>query len=70
MTDRFKHELKLLGMDYMDAPFTPILKEWERFPIVKAIRKVERILGEVYDHDPDVYIKELYENAQSQEEHV
>lgn len=67
MTERFKRELALLGIDWLDVPFTPILKEWEQFPIVKVIRKVEQILGEVYEHDPDAYIKELYENVHSQE---
>ena len=44
----FSKKLEDLGFSLNDAPHAPIAPEWESFPIVKAIRKVERETGIKY----------------------
>lgn len=55
VSKEFVNELANLGFDIIDCPYTPIRKEWEVFPIVKAIRKVEKKLDEVYQLSLDEY---------------
>jgi len=39
------------GFNPDGAPYTPILAAWETFPIVKAIRKWERVTGLKYERE-------------------
>lgn len=48
MDDIFKIELEKLGFSYLDAPYTPLLPEWDNALIVIAIRHIERNTGLVY----------------------
>jgi len=38
---KLKHHLDVLGFDIADVPYTPIVREWERYPIIQALRKAE-----------------------------
>jgi hypothetical protein len=38
------------GLDPSDAPYTPIMQEWEQYPIVQCIRLWERLTGQTYSH--------------------
>ena len=37
------------GFDLEECPYIPIKSEWEKFPIVKAIRAAERETGIKFD---------------------
>lgn len=50
MSESFKSALRELGYDWLDAPLTPLLPDWEAFPIVRAIRQVEKNTGELYQN--------------------
>lgn len=41
--------IKRQGFDPLDCPSPPIRKEWERFPIVAAIRHAEKVTGVRYE---------------------
>lgn len=45
------------GMDPGDAPYTPIRPGWEAFPIIKAIRRWEKLTkGKYVNAAPEVLI--------------
>lgn len=45
------------GMDPGDAPYTPIDKRWEPFPVIKAIRQWEKLTKKKYDNErPEVAV--------------
>ena len=46
----WRRYLREHGFDPADAPYSPIAKEWETFPIVRAIRKWEQLTGKLYCH--------------------
>jgi len=44
----FIQKLAEKGFSLYDCPYSPIRPEWECFPIVKAIRQIEKETGERY----------------------
>lgn len=49
MPQTLKEHLSGEGFSWYDAPFPPIRKEWEQFPICKSIRRWEKIAGRDYN---------------------
>lgn len=39
---KLKKVIEQKGFSMNDCPYTPIKKEWEQFPIIKAIRQAEK----------------------------
>ena len=45
---KLEHHMKVLGFNIADVPYAPIQREWERYPIIQALRKAEVSTGVEY----------------------
>ncbi len=48
ISDQLANDIKSQGFRIDDLPFPPLRKEWESFPIIKAIRLAEQRTGIEY----------------------